>query len=182
MTCSINTSECVPGRLRRRMCELHYRRLLRTGSTDKPETIDNLAQYAVSETGCWLWTGAVWRNGYGKPSIHVHGTRLAHRAFYIEHVGPVPDGFDIDHRCHNADPDCIRGPECLHRRCVNPDHLEPVTRRVNLTRAINSRTTCEAGLHDLTLAGAVRPGTNRCTECWRIRYRAAGIKYRAKAR
>lgn len=163
------------------MCEKHYRRALKNGDTSNPR-LDNLSQYVVLANGCWEWTGAVWANGYGKTSVYVHGTRLAHRAFYIEHIGPLPEGMDVDHRCHNADPGCIRGPECPHRRCVNFDHLEPVPRQTNLIRAIGSRPFCEAGLHDLSLPGAVRPGTSQCTECWRIRYRAAGKRYRERTK
>lgn len=180
MICSVNDSECVPGRLRRGMCERHYRRWKNTGETTIAPAIDNWTQYVVLDSGCWEWIGALWSNGYGKPSVYLHGTRLAHRAFYIEHVGPVADGVDVDHRCHNADPNCVRGPSCPHRRCVNPAHLEATSRQSNLTRAINNRILCEAGLHNLKLPGATRPGTMQCTECWRIRYRAASKRYRAK--
>lgn len=179
MICSVNDSECIPGRLKRGMCERHYRRWLKHGDTSD-QRIDNLQQYVVLDNGCWEWTGALWSNGYGKPSTKIHGTRLAHRAFYMEHVGPVADGVDVDHRCHNADPNCVRGPSCRHRRCVNPAHLEPVSRQTNLTRAINSRLICEQRGHDLTLPGATQPGSMQCIECWRIRYRAAGARYRAK--
>jgi hypothetical protein len=102
--------------------------------------------------------------------------------FYLEHVGPIPEGMDIDHRCHNADPACSRGPTCVHRLCVNPDHLEPTTRSLNLRRGIAAQNICEAGLHDLTLPGATRPGSRRCTECWRAGYRAAGKRFRDRKR
>ena len=36
-------------------------------------------------------------------------------------VGPIPDGREIDHLCRN-------------HRCVNPDHLEPVTHLENMRR------------------------------------------------
>jgi hypothetical protein len=182
MICSVNNSDCIPGRLRRGMCERHYRRWKRTGITDRRATIDNMSQYTVLDNGCWEWTGSLWPNGYGKTSVSVHGSQLAHRVFYTDHVGPIKDGFDIDHRCHNTDLECVRGPGCRHRRCVNPAHLEPVSRQTNLLRAITTRTVCEAGLHDLTILGATRSGTSQCTACWRIRYRAAGQRYRDKLR
>lgn len=179
MRCVINDEECAPGRLKRGMCSKHYQRLRLTGSTASTR-IDNLSNYEVMPNGCWRWKGAVWSNGYGKTSIKIHGTRLAHRGFYIEHVGPIPDGLDLDHRCHNDDPDCDKWPDCEHRQCVNPADLEPASRSTNLTRAIAARKTCEAGLHDLTAPGAVRNGNRQCVECWRTRYRTAGKKYRAK--
>lgn len=46
----------------------------------------------------------------------------AHRAVYEILVGKIPDGLQIDHLCRN-------------RGCVNPLHLEPVTREENLSRS-----------------------------------------------
>lgn len=70
-------------------------------------------------TGCWEWTAGL-TNGYGYYSMG--GTRLgAHRATYLTLVGPIPDGFHLDHLC------CVKN-------CVNPSHLEPVTPRENTIR------------------------------------------------
>lgn len=182
MRCNVDDNECVPGRLKRGMCELHYRRVRLTGTTAS-RRVDNLTRYEVNEDGCWIWQGPLWANGYGKPSKHIHGTRLAHRAFYLEHVGPVPEGYDVDHRCHNEDPMCVRGSECPHRACVNPAHLQAVTHRENLIRGMAAQRMCEAGLHDLTIPDAVMKGTiASCVECWRRRYRAGYKTYAAKRR
>jgi hypothetical protein len=151
------------------MCERHYRRWLKRGDTSAPTHIDNLARCKVTGAGCWRWLGAMWPNGYGKTSVAIHGTQIAHRVFYIEHNGPVPDGLDLDHRCRN-------------RWCVNPKHLEPVSRAENLDRGHLARITCKSGRHDITLPGALRPGTRQCIECWRGRYRTAGARYRARLR
>lgn len=167
MRCSVADDECTAGRLRVGMCERHYRRHLAHGTTASPR-VDNLRHYrADPKSGCWLWQGAFWRNGYGKPSKAIHGTRLAHRMMYAEHVGPIPDGMDLDHLCRN-------------RACCNPAHLEAVSRSINLTRGLDARTTCRSGRHDLRQPGALRPGTQQCVECWRLRYRAAGKRYVAK--
>lgn len=147
------------------MCEKHYRRALHRGDVSDPR-LDNMNRYAPDGT-CWHWQGPLWANGYGKTSVKIHGTRLAHRAFYAEHVGPIPSGMDLDHLCRN-------------RWCVNPEHLDPVSRAVNLDRGLDARTTCRSGLHDLTLPEAFIPGTKQCVECWRIRYRKASKRYRAK--
>ena len=74
-------------------------------------------------SGCWLWGGALAR-GYGEFQIGTHKkTRQigAHRFSYQMHVGPIPEGLDLDHLCGV-------------RSCVNPGHLEPVTRAENLRR------------------------------------------------
>ena len=78
-----------------------------------------------AHSGCWNWTGPVNRGGYGASAINGQRT-LAHRAFWIFERGPVPRGLDLDHLCRN-------------RRCINPDHLEPVTRSVNLRRGFEAR-------------------------------------------
>lgn len=57
----------------------------------------------------------VGRGGPGKE-------RSAHRAAYAAAYGPIPEGYTVDHECHNNDPDCPGGP-CKHRACVNPEHL-----------------------------------------------------------
>lgn len=76
-------------------------------------------------SGCWLWLGMIKRNGYGTLGVKSGRgwrTQHAHRVSYELACGPVPDGADLDHKCRN-------------RACVNPGHLEPVTRSVNLRRS-----------------------------------------------
>ena len=63
---------------------------------------------------------------------------------------------------------------------MNPDHLEPVTRAVNISRGFDARPVCRRG-HDLTDPANIRTGSSGirlCAPCWRIRYRAAGQRYR----
>lgn len=68
---------------------------------------------------CWLWSGATAK-GYAR-FYHSGKPRQGHRVSYEHFVGPIPEGLDIDHLCRV-------------RSCVNPAHLEPVTRRENLRR------------------------------------------------
>lgn len=70
-------------------------------------------------TGCWDWTGYVTPKGYGR--FLRDGEQLAHRVFYKRRHGSIPQGAVLDHLCRN-------------RRCVNPDHLEPVSNRENIMR------------------------------------------------
>lgn len=79
---------------------------------------------------CWLWTANI-RNGYGMSQSRDNTVRMAHRLAYEELVGEIPKGKELDHLCHTWDKSCLGGYECPHRRCVNPDHLEPVTHLVN---------------------------------------------------
>lgn len=64
----------------------------------------------VPESGCWLWEGYT-QDGYGVMRLGKRGAKkYAHRSFYEHHVGPVPKGMLICHKCDTPS-------------CVNPDHL-----------------------------------------------------------
>lgn len=86
----------------------------------------NHLAFPEPNSGCFIWMGAIGSNGYGK--IGISGTNklaYAHRAAYEYFVGPIPQGLDLDHKCRM-------------RCCVNPEHLEPVTRKENLRRGIGA--------------------------------------------
>lgn len=107
---------------------------------------------------CWLWVGPVHK-GYGK-----FGGTTAHRHIYKLMVGPIPKGLELDH-------------VCMKPLCVNPTHLEPVTRAENMRRRSAAYTSCVNG-HDYTPANTyVRPdGSRDCRAC--IRTRVAAYKRR----
>jgi len=58
---------------------------------------------------CWLWTGARLPFGYGQLSVASRVLK-AHRVSWELHLGPIPAGAWVLHRCDNPP-------------CVNPDHL-----------------------------------------------------------
>lgn len=70
-------------------------------------------KYTPTTSGCWLWKGHLNNNGYGRFYTEP-GSCYAHRWAYTRWVGPIPEGFQIDHLCRV-------------RHCVNPSHLEAVT-------------------------------------------------------
>lgn len=70
-------------------------------------------------TGCWLWIAALNSKGYGS-CWHKGSARQAHVVVYEMLVGPATP--ELDHRCRN-------------RCCVNPDHMDRVTRGENLRRS-----------------------------------------------
>lgn len=115
------------------------------------------------DNGCWLWTRSRSRDGYGWASLNDR-THQAHRLLYVLLKGRPPEGLVLDHLCRV-------------RRCVNPDHLEPVTPRQNLERGITttSATHCKKG-HEL----APYYGQRRCIPCkndYELQRRAAKRDY-----
>lgn len=135
------------------------------------------------ENGCWLWTGGLDKNGYGKATLAINGDWghrryvRAHRLAYETFVGPIPAGLELDHLCGN-------------RGCINPAHLEPVTGHENILRgagpaAVNARKTiCKNG-HLFTEENTIRysykgRGWRACRECRRRSGRESKRRLRAK--
>ena len=138
---------------------------------------------------CIPWTGTINSHGYGT-SGRANTWKSAHREAYIAAKGPIPDGYVIDHVCHNeaaARGECEGESKCLHRRCVNPEHLEAVTHQENTRRGLNgyaTRTHCKSGRHDITDPGSwVTGGHGRqCRECARISSMEGKRRRRAEAK
>lgn len=92
-----------------------------------------VAKIAVAENGCWHWTASIHPDGYGRFGIN-NRVYPAHRIAYLSVRGEIPSGLCIDHVCHNRDLTCPGARKCLHRRCVNPWHMETVTNVANVLR------------------------------------------------
>lgn len=79
----------------------------------------------ITECGCQIWLGSLGSAGYGQ--ILVDGKRITtHRASWLHHKGPIPDGFWVLHRCDI-------------RPCINPDHLFLGDVRANVADMIAKR-------------------------------------------
>ena len=109
---------------------------------------------------CYEWQRALDDRGYGV--IVVGGRKYkVHRFARAAFVGPFDVALDLDHLCRN-------------RRCWRPDHLEPVTGKVNTLRgesfaAVNARMVeCTRG-HALDAANVRMElgGRRRCLTCER---------------
>ena len=137
----------------RGICNKHYKRWQAHGDVPilprkTPES--RLLAMTAKTDGCWLWTGYVTVDGYG--IIRVGGrAQGAHRLAYELYVGPIPAGLEIDHLCQT-------------RNCVNPEHLEPVTREENARRAGERQTHCASG-HEYTVDNTHRRGSDGARIC-----------------
>jgi hypothetical protein len=141
----------------------HYQRSTRLSPVD----------YAIdADTGCWVWQRSVTRGGYGR--LRESGRmQYAHRLYYDRLRGPVPASLQLDHLCRNP-------------RCVNPDHLEPVTCQENVLRGNTiaahrkAQSHCIRG-HAFTQANTIARGSNRaCRECQRKAVRESQRRRRSK--
>lgn len=120
---------------------------------------------------CWNWTGSRLPTGYARFwGGKERGPCYGHRFSYEMHVGPIPDGMQLDHLGRV-------------RACCNPEHLEPVTCRENLIRG-DTRTAREAAQiccvhgHPFSEANTriTALGKRACRACDRDRARAYRLR------
>jgi hypothetical protein len=123
----------------------------------------------IADNGCWIWKGAKNKAGYGRFEFSGRNRYAFHLA-YETLVGQIPIGFEPDHLCRNYG-------------CVNPNHLELVTHKVNCQRGnvgiasgalLKARTHCPQG-HPFDVQNTyINPnGSRHCRACDKLRHREA---------
>lgn len=80
----------------------------------KPTSVPDRIWARIHVTqSCWLWTGRLDQHSYGHVR-YLSKHWLVHRLMHSLAIGPIPDGYHVDHTCGV-------------RECVNPDHLRATT-------------------------------------------------------
>lgn len=112
------------------------------------------------EGECLIWTGCLNSKGYGCVG-HEGKVVLAHRLAHEAWVGPIPEGYEVDHTCRRT-------------ACCAPIHLEAVTPAENVRRRSEAFTVCRRG-HAMTPANTyLHPrGHRECKTCRRERQRVS---------
>jgi len=132
--------------------------------------IEKAAKYfderiSKDSNGCWNWRGTKTRLGYGICSIDEIKT-TAHRGMYYLLYGNIQCGLEIDHLCKNT-------------LCVNPSHLEAITRLENIRRGSRAtQTHCIHG-HEFTKNNTYfkkSNGTRVCRACSKLRQKLGRIE------
>lgn len=100
---------------------------------------------------CWPWRGP--GTDYGTIYWPSHGTDHVHRvAFQLAHGRPIEGDLVIDHVCDR-------------KKCVNPAHLDEVTREENLRRMGARRTHCARDHARAEHGYTDQRGNRRCRAC-----------------
>ncbi len=127
---------------------------------NKSSGVFKLVQGEQSE--CWTWQSSMLPKGYGTTKYKGKGI-AAYKLAYMLSIGPVPDGLELDHLCRT-------------RRCVRPDHLEPITHLENIRRGIcanREKATCLKG-HPFDVIR--KSGKRDCSVCHKALVRAYHLR------
>jgi hypothetical protein len=85
----------------------------------KINSLDNIMSNTIrDDSGCLLYMGRLDEAGYARISCQGKN-RIGSDAVYEMVHGTIPEGYEVDHLCHN-------------RRCVEPTHLRLLTHRQNV--------------------------------------------------
>ncbi|WP_298176883.1 HNH endonuclease signature motif containing protein [Saccharomonospora sp.] len=127
-TCSIDGCKNRIKNRTNRWCHAHYYRWRKHGDPrhggpinhahKNPE--DAFAARTERRGDCLIWTGSKNDRGYGKLSVSGR-LMYAHVYAWARANGPVPEGFDVDHRYH------------CDKLCCEVSHLRAANRSNNLS-------------------------------------------------
>lgn len=131
-----------------------------------------IPKFIVQPDSCWYWVAGKDGDGYG--NFYYRGQHLgAHRVSFFHWRGNIPKGLEVDHLCRI-------------RHCVNPDHLEIVSKKENVLRGNGTaakharKTHCIRG-HRLggnnVIPSSAKRGWRACWECLRLAHQEGRISH-----
>lgn len=145
-TCSVVDCDSRP--VGRGLCNKHWLRWRHHGTTDLLQpTLEERFWAKVTKTAdCWIWTGSRKADGYGRWRIPTgsgsNGPQMyTHRVAWEWANGPIPEGRQLDHICHNTS-------------CVRPDHLRVATPKENQEHRVTANKGNRSGVRGVTWNGS----------------------------
>lgn len=87
---------------------------------------DRIKNYVTKTSSCWNWNGDRYDSGYGRLRDRNKRQVRAHRFFYEQVYGVIPEGLCALHKCDN-------------RACVNPDHIFVGTKKDNMQDCLKKK-------------------------------------------
>jgi hypothetical protein len=150
--------ECTNIVLAKGLCRKHYLRIYRTGSLEVKVHRDLSAYERLmlkvepNANGCLIYKGKLIDRGY----VHVRHDnglmRYGHVIVYEHFYGPVPTGLEVDHTCNT-------------RSCLNHEHLEAMTHKENIRKAVELRGS-DWGFGLLTKEERIEQAKNASDQRW----------------
>lgn len=132
-TCDI--SDCERIHSAKGYCNMHYLRIVRDGGRivgdlytwNRLPLKDRMLLYIDEEdySQCWEWRGSLDSRGRGRLQ-YKYRSKYAYRVVYEHFIEEIGENMTLDHLCENPS-------------CVNPFHLEQVTRGENMSRYRRNR-------------------------------------------
>lgn len=144
-TCSV--PECESPHKSRGYCGRHYQLWYKKGDAQAPvkkyyksgEKSLEFSEKTHRVGECLEWLGVLTRGGYARFKADGEWV-MVHRWIYEKKVGPIPDGMQIDHLCHN-------------RRCVEVSHLRLATPMQNSENKSGARVDSGTGVRGVRKEG-----------------------------
>ena len=141
--CSIEG--CPNPHAARGWCSKHWQRWRYQGDPNKTLIVhtssveESFAIRTKQQGDCVVWTGNKDPRGYGL--VYVNGAnRSVHRFVWEREKGPIPDGYQIDHICHNT-------------ACFKIDHLRIATPKENSFNRKGAYSNSRSGVRNVSPHG-----------------------------
>jgi hypothetical protein len=104
------------------------------------EPIERFWAKVRKSDGCWLWTGAKTRGGYGNCYFGGRYMRAHRVSFTLANPDTSIAGLDVDHRCHVP-------------ACVRPEHLRAITHKQNQEHRSGAQRNSSSGVQGVRWDG-----------------------------
>jgi len=104
----------------------------------KAKYLQNFYRHLIIRNGCWGYKKFKDTNGYVRIEIGQRKIGLLHRISWELHNGTIPEGMQVNHKCHNP-------------QCCRPSHLYLGTQKDNIRDQIDRGTFVKGSKHGMSI-------------------------------